>query len=102
MKIAANLITVMSALAALSLAGCGSRQPTYVDAQRGRQIGFIDDTHLKYTGNWRDRDWLYTAERDSKGEILHLTMENPQVGKEELTRRDDGCLVGREGVFCPK
>jgi len=102
MKIALNTIGVLATLTALPLGGCGSRQPTYVDARRGREIAFIDDTHLKYTGNWRDREWLYTAERDSKGEILQLKMENPQVGTQELTRRNDGCLVGEEGVFCPK
>ena len=102
MKITHNTIATLAALATLStLGGCGNRK-SFVDTTRGREITFVDDSHLKYVGNWGDREWLYTAERDSKGEILSLKAHHPQVGTLELTRRNDGCLVGDEGVFCPK
>lgn len=83
------------------LAACGSSGKTLTNPEKGQTLEFVDDSHVRYIGNYKDREWLYEAERASNGDIIEMKMRHPEVGSIKLRRNDDGCLVGDGLRFCP-
>ncbi len=92
---------VGSAVILTSLAACGSADATLKNPDNDQRLEFVDDSHVRYIGNYKDREWLYEADRSSNGEIIAMKMRHPDVGSFELRRNDDGCLIGDGLRFCP-
>ena len=83
------------------LVACGSSAKTLTNPDNGQKLEFVDDNHVRYIGNYKDREWLYEADRASNGDIIAIKMRHPDVGSFELRRNDDGCLIGDGLRFCP-
>ena len=83
------------------LAACSAGDTTLANPENGQRLEFVDDSHVRYIGNYKDREWLYESERASNGDIIAMKMRHPDVGSIDLRRNDDGCLIGDGLRFCP-
>ncbi|MBX3564625.1 MAG: hypothetical protein KF730_08630 [Sphingomonas sp.] len=91
-------------LIAVSACG-GGEQKTYVNREHPDwRLQFVSNEHVRYLGNRGDREWAYTAVRDSEGRILSFEMTHPNVGSMDFRLNEStGCFSNhREGVFCPQ
>ena len=100
----------IAAAALMALGACAGSNARYVDADTGEYLEFVDDSHVKYVGHFNDRERLYEAEREWKGDIPAMKSRHSDTRTVEFRRNRQGCIAGeiwgsangKYRRFCPQ